>query len=257
MENVKKRRKHLFYVLILIPVFFLLLERGIGIKFALKHVTFEELAEYAGGYSNVIILNILGIFINYCFYLYFLIPSSFLRTLKKTQFSKIMAWIVSALYFIILPFWHVLANMVLGLSRIGVPNPFVWLHTPAIISSYFILTFPELSDEARKTLIQKEDGTFEFHEQSPGTKKTEQKPFVTTVKDLTLTWNEKLINLWHGSRLLRLFCFISGCWIAIILTIAIMVDLYGEGPLSYSPFIAFIPVIFGGTMTYIYQRFVK
>ena len=138
---------------------------------------------------------------------------------------------------------------------------FIWLVYFIIITVIGLFkrkpSLPKPSDEAQKTLIQKEDGAFEFSNQATTTE------IINSQEELSLTWNEKLVNLWRRSKFFRVFCFVSGCWIAIITAITFMSDPYG--PFGDWPYwvdenywsIAFVPVVFGGFMAYIYKRYIK
>jgi hypothetical protein len=130
VTNINKRKNYLFYVFVLIPIMY----------FLLQFLALTELIGFTGAFDSLHVLNILDYIINYLMYLYLLIPSAIIRLIRGKPLSW-MTWILIPLFFVILIPWSVLASMVLEMPIMPF-SPFVPLILPAVIASYFILKFP-------------------------------------------------------------------------------------------------------------------
>jgi len=137
MENLSKRHKHIFYILVLIPITFLLLSKIFQADFDIRP------------YYNFPFLVV-----KYFTYLYFLIPSTVMRLLYKQPFSKVFTMRISLLHLVILVFWLLLANFALfGTDENYWPSGELFLTQffAANVAFYFILTLPTLDYQRPRT----------------------------------------------------------------------------------------------------------
>jgi len=137
MDNISKRRKNIFYVLVLLPAVFLFLSSILQADF--------DAAQY---------YNFPLLFVKYFTYLYFLAPSAAMRLLYKKPFSKIFTMRISLLHLVILVFWLLLAKFALfGTDESTWPAGELFLAQffAANIAFYFILTLPTSDYHRPKT----------------------------------------------------------------------------------------------------------
>jgi len=128
MENVIKRQKNIFYVLVLLPIVFFLLVN-----------VFQD---------NIVLeqhLVLPFLFMKYLTYLYFLVPSTIMRLLYKKPLPTVTAMRISVFHIIILILWLLLAKIILfGTNGDDWPagELFLTQFFAASAASYFILTLP-------------------------------------------------------------------------------------------------------------------
>ena len=144
MENIDKRRKNMFYVLVLLPIVIFLLINTFQASFVVE---------------PDLILSFL--FMKYLTYLYFLVPSTIIRLLYKEPLPKLAAMRISVFHFVILIFWLMLGKVILfGINVDDWPagELFLTQFFTASAASYFILTLPT-SDYQRPKASESMRGT--------------------------------------------------------------------------------------------------
>ena len=137
MDNISKRRRNIFYVLVLLPVVFLFLSSIFQADF--------DAAQY---YNFPLLL------VKYFTYLYFLVPSTTMRLLYKKPFSTIFTMRISLLHLVVLVFWLLLAKVALfGTNESAWPagELFLTQFFAACVAFYFILTLPTSDYQRPKT----------------------------------------------------------------------------------------------------------
>jgi len=128
MENVIRRQKNIFYILVLLPIIFLLLTNV-----------------FQGSIDLESHLILPFLFVKYLTYLYFLVPSIIMRLLYKGPLPTLTAMRISVFHVVILIFWLLLGKAVLfGTNADYWPagELFLTQFFTAIAASYFVLTLP-------------------------------------------------------------------------------------------------------------------